>query len=343
MVITPAFFCFTKKRCSEPRPLAELPRKRDTIQRKEFSGKKVITKLAEQQLILLLLAMGGFVLFKMRLIAKTSVSSIIDITLYLFMPCNILYSFLVTFDFSRIMNFSEVFAVSAFIQVVSLIFGRLLYNKFPPAKKAVLQFATVNSNSILLGAPIAESLYGNLGMTYASIYTIPSRAVMWSAGIAYFTKPPGKAALIKFSLLHPCMLAVILGFILVPLQVSFPRPVMEVLKYFGACTTPVSMMIIGITLAEVNFRKLLEPSVFYLSLIRLGLLPLIAWAICLLFRFDAEVTGISVLLTAMPAGATTTIMAAKFKGDGVFASKCVVFSTILSFVSTTAWSLIIGG
>jgi predicted permease len=303
----------------------------------------VITKLAEQQAILLLLTMGGFVLFKTGLIAKVGVGSIIDSTLYLFMPCNILYSFLVTFDSSKIMNFVEVFAVAAFIQVVSLVLGRLLYNGFPPDKKAVLQFATVNSNSILLGAPIAESLYGNLGMTYASMYTIPSRAVMWSAGIAYFTKPPGKAALIKSSLLHPCMLAVILGFILVPLQVSPPRPVMEVLKYFGACTTPVSMMIIGITLAGVNFRELLEPPVFYLSLVRLGLLPLIAYGTCLLFRFDAEVTGISVLLTAMPAGATTTIIAAKFNGNGAFASKCVVFSTILSFASTAAWGFVIGG
>jgi predicted permease len=302
----------------------------------------VIIKLAEQQLILLLLTMGGFVLFKAGLIAKTSVGSIIDITLYLFMPCNILYSFLMTFDFSKIGNFIEVFGVSVFIQIVSLILGKFLYNGFPPDKKAVLQFATVNSNSILLGAPIAESLYGNLGMSYASIYTIPSRTVMWSAGIAYFTKPPGKAALIKSTLLHPCMLAVILGFIFVPLRITLPRPLMEVLKYFGACTTPVSMMIIGITLAGVNFREIIEASVFYLSLIRLVLLPLIAYVICILFRFDSEVTGISVLLTAMPAGATTTIMAAKYNGNGAFASKCVVFSTMLSFVSTAAWSFVLG-
>jgi predicted permease len=247
-----------------------------------------------------------------------------------------------TFDFAKIINFVEVFGVAAFIQVVSLVFGKFLYNKFPSDKKAVLQFATVNSNSILLGAPIAESLYGNLGMSYASMYTIPSRAVMWSAGIAYFTKPPGKAALVKSTLLHPCMLAVILGFILVPLQISLPGPVMQVLKYFGSCTTPVSMIIIGITLAEVNFRELIEASIFYLSVIRLGILPLIAYAVCVFFRFDAEVTGISVLLTAMPAGATTTIMAAKYNGNGGFASKCVVFSTILSFVSTAAWSFILG-
>jgi predicted permease len=301
----------------------------------------VIAQLAEQQFILLALTMGGFVLVKTGLLAKASVSSIINITLYLFMSCNILYSFLTTFDFSKIMNFLAVLLVAVVIQAAGLVLSRYIYNRASPDKKAVLQFATVNSNSILLGAPLAESLYGSLGMSYASIYTIPARVVMWSAGLAYFTKPPGKADLVRSSLTHPCMIAVILGFILVPLHISLPHPVMEVLRYFGACTTPVSLLIIGVTLAEVNFKRLVDAAVIYLSIIRLGILPLMAYGICLLFRLNAEVTGICVLLTAMPAGATTTIMAAKYNGNGGFASKCVVFSTILSFFSTIAWSFLL--
>jgi predicted permease len=301
----------------------------------------VIGKLAEQQFILLALALGGFVLVKTGLLAKTSLHSIINMTLYLFMSCNILYSFLTTFDPGKIMNFLAVFLVAVFIQAVSLLLSSRLYNRAPPDKKPVLQFATVNSNSILLGAPLAESLYGSMGMSYASIYTIPARVVMWSAGLAYFTKPPGKAALIRSSLTHPCMIAVILGFILVPLNIRLPHPAMEVLRYFGACTTPVSLLIIGVTLTEVNFRELVDMRVVYLSVIRLGLLPLMAYGVCLLFRLNAEVTGISVLLTAMPAGATTTIMAAKYKGNSGFASKCVVFSTLLSFFSTVAWSFLL--
>ncbi|MDR1933402.1 MAG: AEC family transporter [Spirochaetales bacterium] len=303
----------------------------------------MLSQLAEQQLVLLLLTMGGFILFKAGFIPKAGIGSIINITLYLFMPCNILYSFLVTFDSDRIMSFLSVFLVAVFIQVVSLVISKYFYNRAAPEKQAVLRFATVNSNSILLGAPIAESIYGGLGMSYASIYTIPARFVMWSAGLAYFTKPPGKAALIKSSLTHPCMIAVVLGFICVPLHISLPSAVMTVLRDFGACTTPVSMLIIGVTLAEVKFGELAEKAVFYLSFIRLGLLPFMAYAVCLLFRLNAEVTGISVLLTAMPAGATTTIMAAKYNGNGAFASKCVVLSTLLSFVSTAAWSLIVNG
>jgi len=239
------------------------------------------------------------------------------------------------------MSFFAVLLVAAFIQAVSLVFSRYMYNRASPEKKPVLQFATVLSNSILLGAPLAESLYGGLGMSYASIYTIPARIVMWSAGLAYFTKPPSKKTLIRITLTHPCMIAVVLGFILVPLGITLPHPVMEVTRYFGACVTPVSMLIIGVTLADVNFREIMDLSVVYLSVIRLGVLPLIAYAVCLLFRLNAEVTGISVLLTAMPAGATTTIMAAKYNGNGAFASKCVVFSTILSFISTVAWSVLI--
>jgi predicted permease len=301
----------------------------------------VIGELAGQQLIMLLLALGGCVLFKLGLIPKTSMGSIINMTICLFLPCNILYAFLVSFDMHMLRSFAAVFLIASFIQVVSLVFAKFLYNRYAPDKKSVLQFATSNSNSILLGVPVAESIYGNIGMSYASIYTIPGRIVLWSAGVAYFTKPMGKRAILKVSLTHPCMVAVFLGFVFALFNVQFPAPILSALNQFGACTTPVSMIVIGATLAEVKLRDLADASVLFLALIRLGVLPLIVYAVCRLFSLSTEVTGISVLLTAMPAGATTTIMAGKYNGNTAFASKCVVITTILSFVSTILWSMVL--
>ena len=52
-------------------------------------------------------------------------------------------------------------------------------------------------------------------------------------------------------------------------------------------------------------------------------------------------TGVSVLLAAMPAGATTTMLAAKYDRDPQFATKLVVFTTLCSIPAIFIWSVIL--
>ena len=71
------------------------------------------------------------------------------------------------------------------------------------------------------------------------------------------------------------------------------------------------------------------------------LIPLVVYIGCSLFVTDSLVTGVSVLLAAMPAASTTAILAAKYEGDAVYASKCVVITTVLSLLATPLWSMIL--
>ena len=54
------------------------------------------------------------------------------------------------------------------------------------------------------------------------------------------------------------------------------------------------------------------------------------------------VTGVSVLLAAMPAGATTSILAAKYDADPGFATKMIIMSTLASVFTTPVWSFLLG-
>ncbi|MCL2319397.1 MAG: AEC family transporter, partial [Treponema sp.] len=79
----------------------------------------------------------------------------------------------------------------------------------------------------------------------------------------------------------------------------------------------------------------------YFTLIRLVLIPVLVMGILLLFRPDPMVSGISVILSGMPAGVTTSIMADKYGADKELASRIVFMSTLLSIVSAPllAWLL----
>ena len=53
------------------------------------------------------------------------------------------------------------------------------------------------------------------------------------------------------------------------------------------------------------------------------------------------VTGVSTFLAAMPAGSTTSLLAAKYGADEVSAAKCVIFTTALSVISLPVWGMIL--
>ena len=65
-----------------------------------------------------------------------------------------------------------------------------------------------------MGNPLAEGVFGSMGLTLASVYLIPQRVMMWSEGITVFTEAPSKRALLKKVLTHPCILACLIGLVL---------------------------------------------------------------------------------------------------------------------------------
>jgi hypothetical protein len=101
------------------------------------------------------------------------------------------------------------------------------------------------------------------------------------------------------------------------------------------------MMVIGMILADADWKALFDKEVLCYSLLRLVLMPLVLYVVCLALGLPALVTGVCVILTAMPAGATTSILASKYGCDEIFATKLVVASTILSMISIPVWNIIL--
>lgn len=298
-------------------------------------------ELISLQLRMFLIMLVGLFFRKKNLISQEGKKNLTDLVIYLILPCNIVKSFMIEFDSNTLKNFGWILLISVLIQVFCAILAKTLYCRAEDGHKPVLMYATVASNSGFLGNPVAEGVFGSMGLALASVYLIPQRIVMWSAGVSYFTKGSDRKAIVKRVLTHPCIVAVFLGMVLMLTQVSLPPFLDAALKDIGNCNTAMSMLVIGTILADVKPREMLDKSIFLFSGLRLVLIPLVVYAGCLLFRVDGLVTGVSVLLTAMPAASTTAILAAKYDGDAVYASKCVVLTTVLSLIATPIWSMLL--
>ena len=298
-----------------------------------FSG------LFQTQGMLFLTMLIGYIFGKKGLADDNGKSLLTDLVLFVTLPASILKSFQIEFNHQILIACMTIAIAGVVIQIGSYVLGMFLYNHYGENRKKVLQYATICSNAGILGNPIAEGIFGQMGMMYASIYVIPQRIFMWSVGLTYFTEAPDKKTLCKKVATHPCILSVLIGFLLMVTQIRLPEVLNVTIKTVAGANTFLAMALVGLILSKVKLTELVERDTIYYAFIRLVFVPLLVYIGCRLASVDDMVTGVSVVLAAMPAASVTAVMASKYKKDEAFATKCVVFTTLLSLVTVPVWCL----
>jgi predicted permease len=194
-----------------------------------------------------------------------------------------------------------------------------------------------------MGFPVLESLFGRTGILYGSIYVAVFNIFLWTNGMAIFSSSEKlNRDSIKKIVLNPGIITVLIGIVLFMLSIRLPGPVAEAVDLVGSMTIPLSMLIVGATVAGSRFKELFRGwDIYYITAVRLVLMPLIAFAALKILGFPEMLMTICVLLIAMPAAATTTIFAELYDSDSVFASRVVVFTTLASIVTLPLMMLLI--
>ncbi len=298
-------------------------------------------ELVVLQITIFVLVAVGYLIKKIHLLDNGGQKSVTDLVINVVLPCNIVTSFLTKPTADTWRDCLLVFLISLSIQFLAVAYGRISYRSVPAAQRKCIQYGIICSNAGFLGNPIAEGLYGAEGLMLASIYLIPQRIMMWSAGLTIFTRSMSRKETVKKVLTHPCVVACGIGLVLMFGGITPPEVLLTPLRTIGRCNTALSMLVIGMILGDMDLKALLDRTVVRYTVERLILIPLLVYAACRLARFDRTVTGLSVILAAMPAGATTSMLAAKYGTAPEFATKMVVFSTLCSIPSIAAWSVLL--
>ena len=300
-----------------------------------------MSELLSLQITIFLLIAVGFVLKKIGLVGPQGQKNMNDLVIYIILPCNILKAFMVDFESGMLADLIGMLIMSILIQILFVVYGKLMFRKEAEGRRKCLQYGTICSNAGFLGNPVAEGVFGSYGLVLASVFLIPMRIMMWSEGLATFSGTSDRRATLKKVCTHPCILACVLGIILLVTGFRFPAPITSTISYLGACNTAVSMMIIGMILADIRLGEIWDWTVVKYTVHRLVILPLIIYVITAFLPVSQLVRGVVVLLSAMPAGATTSILASKYDMEPEFATKMVIFSTLLSIPTIFVWSIIL--
>lgn len=285
----------------------------------------------------------GALLRKAKIFTAVSKDMLTDLVLYVTLPCSIILSFQIEIDTSLAASLGIIFLISMGTQMFCYLLTKLTFRKVAASQQSILHYGLLVSNAGFMGLPIAGELFGPAGLMYASIYLIPQRVVMWTAGLSIFsTAAASKKEAMRKVILHPCMIAVYVGLVLMVTKIPIPSFARMTLSSLGSCTTPLSMMLIGSLFAEMkreHFR--LDRNLIGFSFLRLVVIPLASLLVGRAIGIDPLVVGVGVILAAMPGGSSTVILASKYGRDTTYASKLVIVSTILSLISIPLWGMLL--
>ena len=296
--------------------------------------------LSTQALMLIYMCVGYYCK-KKNIFDKATEVKLTDLVLRITMPCMVFNSFNMKLTMEFLKEASTCLAMAFVICGSGWVIGKFAFNRYPYDKKSILQYATLVNNCGFLGFPIVSSMIGEEGLVLAAIFIIPNRIFMWTAGISIFNSDTDKKQAALKVMMNPCMIAVYLGILQAALQLPIPGFVQKSLTGLGNCTTPITMLLIGSMLTALTLDSFKDWSTIYYAIIRLAVLPVFALVFMRAFGADDILVTCGVLLTAMPAGTTTALLAQKYGADAAYGTKIVLTSVLFSMISIPLITLLV--
>lgn len=288
-------------------------------------------------LILYATALVGYMAKKHAILGRQADRALTQIILYITLPALILYSMDIPFSTAYLMDFAILASLSAFILGCACILAFFLARKttMPMERKGVYQGILIFGNQGFLGYAVCGSLLGKEGTVYTAVFNIIYLILIWTYAIYLVAR--GRHSLSrKFLIFSPGILATACGLLIFFLPVGWPGIVSKFLQNLGTPTMPLSMLLIGSIMANIEKEDLIamfkSSSLWISSAFKLLALPLLL----LPFAFTDikfSLLAVAVLVTGMPSAPTIPIYAEKYGADAAFGSAGVCLSTFLSVIT----------
>ncbi len=212
-------------------------------------------------LTILVMVSGGYILSVQGWFSEETVAAISRLVIRVAIPALMLTNVTAAFDREAVLGLGPGVLVPLgtilFAYGLAVLLGRLL--GVPRGRRGLFQANFAFSNTIFVGVPVNIALFGEEAVPFVTLYYLINTTLFWTLGVHFLRRDGGaeKAPALSFAALKQIFSPVVVCFIvavaLVLLEIRLPSFLMSALKYTAAMTTPLSMIIIGITIHSVGF------------------------------------------------------------------------------------------
>ena len=310
-----------------------------------------------QMLVLFAMMAVGFFCYRKKWITNETAGHLSKLVVNIFNPILVVNGVLGQ-DSSQVGNnlvWNLGFIIFYFILLI--IAGYLMPLILRPSAKwnSIYRLMTVFSNVGFMGIPVTRSIFGEGAMIYIAFYILGYNIMLYTYGIYIAQKSAKENEQFKIPsytdqtkegnvmgfwkrLLNPGVIAALLAVIIFGFGIQIPQPVAAFCNYMGNTTIPLSMILIGISIAQANMKEVFTDLRMYLFiLLRMIVIPILMIFVLkgfvTAYEIDALVLGVFIVELGMPVGSIIVMLTKENGGDAAYCTRGVVLSTLASMIT----------
>ena len=201
-----------------------------------------------------------------------------------------------------------------------------------------------------MGYPVVQALYGDSAIFYITIFNMPFSILFFSMGLHLLKKDAAiesgnyvKEKMNFRSFINNGIIASVASLVIYFANIPMPDIFYSCVGFVGNITTPLSMIIIGASMAASSLGDIKkERGIWPMLPIRLAVMPVIVWLFMHLVTKDVSLINICTIGAGMPVASLVAMGAAPYPRQSQSASIGVAISTIVSLVRIPIMAVLLG-
>lgn len=291
-------------------------------------------------LVILGMILVGFVIGEKDWFDDKSRGLLAKLVTQVALPCYMLYTITQRFTAADLLKMLPALRFPALSMVILLGIATAVARIFAVRQDRRGLFISMffNSNTIFVGLPINQALFGDDSIPYVLIYYMCNTTFFWTLG-TYLIQRDGEGEArfdLKTSLkkvFSPPLMGFLLGLVLVMLQIKLPAFLASDLQYLGNLTTPLSMIFIGLSVSHVGVKQLvLGKDQLLILLGRFLVAPLLMATIVYWVPLPSLMKQVFIIQSAMPVMTNAPVVARLYGADSDYAAVMVTETTLATMV-----------
>lgn len=306
--------------------------------------KMSIGVVLEQMTMIFILLLTGFFLYKKNIISVHASKDLSALVVNICSPGLVIVSMFN--DLSSVSKDSVILVglISISFYLFLIAFGYFLVKllRIPASLKDAYVLMTVFGNVGFIGIPVALAIIGPESMVYVIVFNFFFNVFIFTFGIMLLKRDGAENKMSWKDYLSPGLVACLIAFPIYWFDIRLPGEVETLAGYYGNACTLLSMLVIGISLAQIRAEQVLKnKKLLFFVLLRFFVFPvLFALALKPLLP-DLIMRSTVVLMAALPAGNMPAMLCEQYGKDPRPIAEGIIISTLLSVVSITVTFLFV--
>lgn len=293
-----------------------------------------IFAITAQKILALMCFFGvGFFLRRREILSKDAPHTLSLLLTTLFCPALTLNSMASNLDRAAVRANAGLLLTSAVVILAGIAISRVLSKKLSGGDadlRATLYYNLLYSNFGYIGYAMILGIFGEAALSRYMLYTVP---ISISVNLYGRVAVEGGRMNLRF-LLNPLSLSTFLGLLIGVAEIRMPAVLTDVLSMAGDCTGPVSMLVMGMALSQVDLRRcFLDYRNYVFSALRLAVLPLAALGVMLAAGVRGEALLFTGCFLCLPFGSNPVVFREARGMDTQGAAGMTLVSYVFSLVT----------